>query len=144
MASERITEELVLNEMDFEIGKNKFGNAFAQSDAVQFSENLKKALERAGGKPKVCEIDNYELGGYGIGKPEFIITFDKDKDTVLVVECKASIKKLPRRPSGFHFRWSPARYRRPSGIGLSPRNTRNGRNRSAMVTAAAIATVPIS
>lgn len=93
MASERITEELVLNEMDFEIGKNKFGNAFAQSDAVQFSENLKKALERAGGKPKVCEIDNYELGGYGIGKPEFIITFDKDKDTVLVVECKASIKK---------------------------------------------------
>lgn len=93
MASERITEELVLKEMDFQIGKNAFGSAFAQSDAVLFSGKLKTALIRAGGKPKVCDIDNYECGGHGIGKPEFIITYDNDKDTVLVIECKASVKK---------------------------------------------------
>lgn len=93
MASERLTEELTQREMDFVLGKNPWGMVYPQSDASKTSGDLKKALERAGGKPKVCELNQYDCGGKGIGRPEFVITFDKARDTVIVIECKASLKK---------------------------------------------------
>lgn len=93
MASERLTEDLTQREMDFVLGKNPWGMVYPQADASKTSGALKEALERAGGKPKVCELNQYDCGGKGIGKPEFVITFDKVRDTVIVIECKASLKK---------------------------------------------------
>ena len=93
MASERLTEDLTQKEMDFVLGKNPWGVVYPQSDASKINGDLREALERAGGKPKVCDLNQYDCGGKGIGKPEFVITFEKARDTVIVVECKASLKK---------------------------------------------------
>ena len=93
MASERLTEELTQKEMDFVLGPNPWGVVYPQSDAAKISGSLKEALDRAGGKPKICLLDKYNCGGRGMGKPEFVITFDKARDTIMVVECKASVKK---------------------------------------------------
>lgn len=93
MASERLTEDLTQKEMDFALGKNPWGVVYPQSDASNINGDLREALVRAGGKPKNCELNQYDCGGKGIGKPEFVITFDKARDTVIVVECKASLKK---------------------------------------------------
>ena len=93
MASERLTEDLTQKEMDFSLGKNPWGVVYPQSDASNINGDLREALVRAGGKPKNCELNQYDCGGKGIGKPEFVITFDKVRDTVIVVECKASLKK---------------------------------------------------
>ena len=93
MASERLTEDLTQKEMDFVLGKNPWGVVYPQSDASKINGDLREALERAGGKPKICELNQYDCGGKGIGKPEFVITFEKARDTVIVVECKASLKK---------------------------------------------------
>ncbi|MBR2286294.1 MAG: SAM-dependent DNA methyltransferase [Alphaproteobacteria bacterium] len=79
--------------MDFVLGKNPWGVVYPQSDASKINGDLREALERAGGKPKICDLNQYDCGGKGIGKPEFVITFDKSRDTVLVIECKASVKK---------------------------------------------------
>jgi type I restriction-modification system DNA methylase subunit len=54
---------------------------------------LEKALKRAGGKPAVCAFDDYSQGGNGKAKPEFIITFNNNANTILVVECKKSVSK---------------------------------------------------
>lgn len=105
MASERLSEELTRKEMDFSFGVNSWGMVYPQSDASKMSGNLKEALERAGGKPKNCDLGDYNSGGKGIGKPEFVITFNKSTDTVIVIECKASIKKHEseqrNQPDGF-------------------------------------------
>ena len=93
MASERLTEDLTQKEMDFSLGKNPWGVVYPQSDASNINGDLREALVRAGGKPKICDLNQYDCGGKGIGKPEFVITFDKVRDTVIVVECKASLKK---------------------------------------------------
>lgn len=45
-----------------------------------------------GGKPTVCSIDDYSTVGVGKAKPEYIVTFNKDKNTIILVECKKSIK----------------------------------------------------
>lgn len=93
MASERLTEDLTQKEMGFSLGKNPWGVVYPQSDASNINGDLREALVRAGGKPKICDLNQYDCGGKGIGKPEFVITFDKARDTVIVVECKASLKK---------------------------------------------------
>lgn len=41
-----------------------------------------------GGKPTICEIDDYDTVGNGKAKPEYIVTFNEDKNTILLVECK--------------------------------------------------------
>ena len=93
MASERLTENLTQKEMDFALGKNSWGFVYPQSDASNINGDLREALVRAGGKPKICDLNRYDCGGKGIGKPEFVITFEKARDTVIVIECKASLKK---------------------------------------------------
>ena len=64
MAIEQYTESLTLKEMKCELGKNVFGFVFPQGDTsdVVKIENL---LKKAGGKPKECELSDFEKGGKG-------------------------------------------------------------------------------
>ena len=45
-----------------------------------------------GGKPTICELNDMITTGSGKAKPEYIVTFDNDKNTILLVECKKSLK----------------------------------------------------
>lgn len=91
MANEQYSESLVLTEMGCQLGRNHFGYVFPQGDTPNHS-TISHLLKEAGGKPGVCEIDDYTQGGKGKGLPEFIITFDNDPNTIIVVECKKSAK----------------------------------------------------
>ncbi len=92
MAIERYTENLTLKEMKCAIGKNPFGYVFPQGD-VSDIDKIENILKRAGGKPKECELDDYSKGGKGKAKPEYIVTFNDDIRTLIVIECKNSSKK---------------------------------------------------
>ncbi len=92
MAIEQYTESLTLQGMNCVIGDNKFGFVFPQGD-VSDVEKVDRLLKQAGGKPKVCALDDYTLGGKGKALPEFIITFKDDANTVIVVECKKAVNK---------------------------------------------------
>lgn len=92
MAIEQYTEDLTLKEMHCSIGENDFGYVLPQGDAENF-EKIQKLLHKAGGKPKKCKINDFTLTSKGKAKPEFIITFNEDLNTIIVVECKKSVKK---------------------------------------------------
>lgn len=92
MANEKYSEDFVLREMRCNLGENEFGKVYPQGDVPEISA-IEKLLEKAGGKPKECDIADYTLGGKGKGKPEFIITFNKNANTIIVVECKRSSKQ---------------------------------------------------
>lgn len=92
MAIEQYTESLTLQGMNCTIGENEFGFVFPQGD-VSDVEKVERLLKIAGGKPKVCALDDYTLGGKGKALPEFIITFKDDVNTVIVVECKKAVNK---------------------------------------------------
>lgn len=104
MAIEQYTEGLTLKEMKCTIGENKFGYVFPQGD-VSSVDKIEKLLKLAGGKPKECELYDFSQGGKGKAKPEYIITFNEDIHTILVVECKNTAKKHSterlNRPSGY-------------------------------------------
>ena len=93
MAIEQFTESLTLNEMKCHIGKNDFGYVYPQGDVADI-DKIEKLLKTAGGKPKLStpyEFDNDN--GRGKAKPEYIITFDKELSTIIVVECKKNTKQ---------------------------------------------------
>ncbi|MBR6942941.1 MAG: N-6 DNA methylase [Fibrobacter sp.] len=92
MANEQFSEAFVLKEMRCNLGENEFGKVYPQGDVPEVS-TIEKLLKKAGGKPKECNIDDYTQGGSGKAKPEFILTFKKDSGTIIVIECKRSIKK---------------------------------------------------
>lgn len=92
MAIEQFTESLTLKEMHCNIGENNFGYVIPQGDAADF-EKIHVVLHKAGGKPKKCNINDYITRGNGKAKPEFIITFNEDLKTIIVVECKKSVTK---------------------------------------------------
>ena len=92
MATERITENMVLREMKCFIGENPFGYVFPQGD-VSVMDKIDRLLRLAGGKPKVCSLEDVTGSGKGKARPEFIIAFKNDIDTIMVVECKNSAKK---------------------------------------------------
>ncbi|MDR3236966.1 MAG: N-6 DNA methylase [Spirochaetia bacterium] len=92
MPIEQYTESIVLQEMKCVLGENEFGFCFPQGDVEQV-DKLEKALKKAGGKPSVCAIDDYSQGGNGKAKPEYVITFNKQSKTIIVVECKKSVSK---------------------------------------------------
>lgn len=104
MAIEQYTESLTLKEMKCTIGENQFGYVFPQGD-VSSVDKIEKLLKKAGGKPKECELADYTQGGNGKAKPEYIITFNDDIHTIIVVECKNTAKKHCsvnlNKPSGF-------------------------------------------
>ena len=89
--SERETENIVLSEMHACLGKNEFGFIFPQGETPSL-DKVNKALKMAGGKPKHCAMSDFSSGGSGKGQPEYIITYNKPHDTIMVVECKKSVK----------------------------------------------------
>jgi len=92
MAIERYTEKLTEKEMKIQIGNNDWGYVYPQGD-VAGAYKIEDLLKKAGGKPKYCPFDDYSQGGNGKAKPEYIITFNDDVNTIIVVECKPSVKK---------------------------------------------------
>lgn len=104
MAIEQYTESLTLKEMRCTIGENPFGYVFPQGD-VSSVDKIENLLKKAGGKPKECELGDFTQGGNGKGKPEYVITFNDDIHTIIVVECKNSAKKHCSvnldRPNGY-------------------------------------------
>lgn len=92
MAIEQYTESLTLKEMKCTIGKNSFGYVFPQGD-VSSVDKIERLLKQAGGKPKECELKDYSQGGRGKAKPEYVITFHEDIHTILVIECKNTVRK---------------------------------------------------
>ncbi len=91
MSNERYSENLVLCEMKCGLGKTGFGHVLPQGDTPKHTA-IGRLLQEAGGKPLQCELDDYTHGGEGKARPEYIITFDDDADTLIVVECKKSAK----------------------------------------------------
>ncbi|GMO70530.1 MAG: hypothetical protein Ta2A_19130 [Treponemataceae bacterium] len=92
MPIEQYTESLVLQEMKCTIGENTFGFVFPQGD-VSSVDKLEKLLKKAGGKPTACPLVDYSQGGNGKAKPEYVITFNKQPKTIIVVECKKTTTK---------------------------------------------------
>jgi len=90
--TERYTESLVLGEMKCSLGKNAWGHVYPQGDVPNIPK-IGELLKKAGGKPHDCPLENYALGGSGKAKPEYVITFDDDANTIMVIECKKDIKK---------------------------------------------------
>lgn len=91
MSSERYSENLVLEQMGVKLGTNDFGCVFPQGETGNYNK-IEDCLKEMGGKPIVCELDDYSVGGHGKAKPEYIVTFNEDKDTILLVECKRNLK----------------------------------------------------
>ena len=104
MAIEQYTESLTLREMKCTLGNNEWGWVFPQGDVDNF-DKIKTLLKKAGGKPAKRAIDDFTAGGGGNAKPEFIITFNDNIHTIIVVECKKSAKQheTPNRdcPNGY-------------------------------------------
>ncbi len=92
MPNEQYTESLTLQSMKCNIGENCFGFVFPQGDVADV-EKAERLLKKAGGKPKTCALDDFSLGGNGKAKPEYIITFNDDVNTIIVVECKKAVNK---------------------------------------------------
>lgn len=92
MAIELYTESLTLEQMGCKIGENEFGFVFPQGD-VPTNYRIHNLLLKAGGKPKHCEITDFSKGGNGKAKPEYIITFNEDSETIIVVECKRYVNR---------------------------------------------------
>lgn len=91
MKNEQFTEQLVRQQMEFQLGSNSFGEVYSQGDVFNISK-INDLLLKAGGKPKECELSNMESNGTGKAKPEYIITFHDDRQTILVIECKKQAK----------------------------------------------------
>lgn len=92
MPIEQYTESLTLREMKCVLGDNGWGFVFPQGD-VSNIEKIERLLKKAGGKPASCALEDMSKGGNGKGKPEYIITLNDDSNTIIVVECKNSVKK---------------------------------------------------
>lgn len=89
--SERYSENLVLEQMGVKLGQNDFGCVFPQGETGNYNK-IEECLKEMGGKPNICELDDYSVGGHGKAKPEYIVTFNEDKDTILLVECKRNLR----------------------------------------------------
>lgn len=89
--SERETENLVLTEMNMSLGENDFGFVFDQGDTLSITK-ITNLLKKAGGKPKVCSLADFDKGGPGKAQPEYIIALNKDLNLLIVIECKKSTK----------------------------------------------------
>jgi len=92
MENEVFSEQLVEIEMNIRKGENSFGFVFPQGD-IQRIEKIENLLKKAGGKPDICDLHDFSKGGNGKAKPEYIITFNDDTSTILVIECKKSTKQ---------------------------------------------------
>lgn len=92
MAVEQYTEHLLLEEMGVKVGDNETCFVLPQGDVGNYPK-IDEALKKAGGKPKSCIMSDFSLGGKGKAKPEFVITFKNDINTIIVIECKSALAK---------------------------------------------------
>ena len=92
MPVEQYTESLALREMKCVLGDNGWGYVFPHGD-VSSVDKIESLLKKAGGKPARCALDDFSQGGNGKARPEYIITMNNDANTVIVAECKSSVKK---------------------------------------------------
>ena len=76
--NERITEDIVYDIL--KINEKKYSKVSIEKQIPQ-NKRIQKLLKNASKQ------------GTGTGKPEFIITFDEIHDLVIVIECKADLKK---------------------------------------------------
>ncbi|MBQ8913188.1 MAG: N-6 DNA methylase [Lachnospiraceae bacterium] len=92
--NERYAEKLVQEEMKIKLGKNAFGNVYVQGEKCNISA-INDSLKKAGGKPKNCELTDYTTTGSNkkSAMPEFIITLNKELNTIIVIECKKTVSK---------------------------------------------------
>lgn len=91
MSNEQNTESLTRQLMNFEVGKNTGFMVYDQTIDKNLSI-IKNCLDKAGGKPKKCKLNEYNSISSGTAKPEYVITYDEDPNTIIVIECKASEK----------------------------------------------------
>lgn len=90
---EKYTEQLTEKEMKISnYGENEFGFVYVQGENTPNSD-INNALKRAGGKPKDCDLSDYSIHGNGKAKPEYVITLKNDLNTIIVIECKNTVKK---------------------------------------------------
>ncbi len=92
MAIEQYTESLTMREMKCVLGDNGWGYVFPQGD-VSAVDKVERLLKKAGGKPVHCALDDFSQGGNGKAKPEYVITMNDDANTIIVIECKNTVKK---------------------------------------------------
>jgi len=85
MPSERIVEELVLSEIGVKLGKNGLVTVFEQGN-VENVAKLDTLLQKAGGKPDECELDNIKATGTGKARPEFLLVFENKPNTIIVMK----------------------------------------------------------
>lgn len=101
---ESYTEQLTRTEMSFLLGENDFGQVYPQGHAPNVYK-ITNLLARAGGKPVECSLECYDKGGKGKAKPEYLITLNSDPTTIIVIECKNSVKshktELLNKPNGY-------------------------------------------
>lgn len=92
MKIEQYTEKMVLELMKLTIGDNKEYYVYPQGN-VEGAIKIEEALKKASGKPKECKLVEFPKKTRGKAKPEFIITYSKDPNTIIVIECKKDVKK---------------------------------------------------
>ncbi len=92
MANEQNTEALTRKNMNFETGTNDGFYVCAQNIDQSLYE-ISECLKKAGGKPKEFSLNKVNSSHKGIGKPEYIITYNNDPNTILVIECKSNTNK---------------------------------------------------
>lgn len=89
--NEQFAESLTRKLMQFEVGQNE--NFYVYPQSVDKSlVAIKACLDKAGGKPKDCALNDFSTSTKGTAKPEYIITFDENSNTILVIECKRNKK----------------------------------------------------
>ena len=90
--------------MSFTLGENEFGYVYPQGNITDVIK-INDSLVRAGGKPANCGLDDYSKGGSGKAKPEFVITLKNDPNTLIVIECKKTVKSHKtedlNKPNGY-------------------------------------------
>jgi len=89
---EQYTEELTKTLMEFVVGENDFGYVYPQGNLYDLTK-INDLLGKAGGKPNECDLHDYSKGGNGKAKPEYVITLNDDKNTIILIECKRDSKK---------------------------------------------------
>ena len=79
MVNERITENIVRKHFE--------NDTFFEREDIEIEEQISKL-------PRIKKLlSNASKNGSGAGYPEFIISFRKNPDFIIVVECKADLKK---------------------------------------------------
>lgn len=108
MANEQNTEALTRKLMNFEVGDNDGFTVYAQSVDESLTD-IYSCLLRAGGKPKEFNelglTENSKRKTKAKAKPEYIITYKDDPNTILVIECKSKTEKHASKENSASFQY---------------------------------------